>query len=76
MATAAQIAANRTNAQASTGARTEEAKPSSAPARRRAQAGHPSGARQAAQILHAMWRRRRCAQAEESLAARTGDLDG
>jgi hypothetical protein len=29
----------------------------------------------AAQILHAMWRLRRCAQVEESLAARTGDID-
>lgn len=29
----------------------------------------------AAQILHAMWRLRRCAQVEESLAARAGDLD-
>jgi hypothetical protein len=29
----------------------------------------------AAQILHAMWRLRRCAQVEESLAARTGDTD-
>jgi hypothetical protein len=29
----------------------------------------------AAQILHAMWRLRRCAQVEETLAARTGDTD-
>ncbi|MGD1072526.1 MAG: hypothetical protein ABSB15_20570 [Bryobacteraceae bacterium] len=29
----------------------------------------------AAHILHAMWRLRRCAQVEESLAARTGDTD-
>jgi len=29
----------------------------------------------AAQILHAMWRLRRCAQVEETLAARTGDID-
>jgi hypothetical protein len=29
----------------------------------------------AAQILHVPWRLRRCAQVEESLAARTGDTD-
>ena len=103
MSTAAQIAANQTNAQASTGPRTEEGKARSAANSRSFGLFSTRGLvrpeeieehnqlrdalavelkpdtvlehAMAAQILHAVWRLRRCAHVEESLALRAGDAD-
>jgi hypothetical protein len=103
MATAAQIAANQSNAQASTGPRTAEGKarsasnavsfglfsnrglvhPEETEEHNQLRAGLAEELKPdtilehafAAQILHAMWRLRRCALVEETLAERTGGID-